>query len=312
MTMICYEPKRFGAERLALIERCNRIIAAYQRQGYDLTLRQLYYQLVARDVIPNTQRSYKNLGNLVSEARRAGLISWQAIVDRTRNLRSIGTWDSPSQIMGAVASQFRFDLWENQPAYIEVWFEKEALAGVFERAANRERIPWFACRGYPSDSEVWGAARRLAGERHRPGGVHVLHFGDHDPSGIDMTRDIEERLALFNAPRVRVKRLALNMDQVEQYSPPPNPAKETDSRFAGYLSQHGGESWELDALEPTVLASLLEEEVSRWRDDVLWAADLERERVARAQLRAISERWDEVEALVGEPDGELDNPNEEE
>lgn len=294
MPLICYEDKRFGAERLRMIEQANEIIATYAAEGYDLTLRQLYYQFVSRDIIPNKQSEYKRLGNIISEARRAGLIDWDAITDRTRNLKSLGTWETPEAIVAAVATQFRYDRWATQPVYVEVWFEKDALMGVFERIANELRVPFFSCRGYTSDSEVWAAAQRLEEKSAVDGelrDVVVLHFGDHDPSGIDMTRDIRDRLELFGATGVEVRRLALNMPQVRQYDPPPNPAKETDSRFAGYSEKFGDESWELDALEPTVLAALVRDEVNALLDHEEWDKAIARENTARAQLKAISDNY---------------------
>lgn len=310
MPMIQYEPAPPGMKSSTrdVIEKANEIIATYEAQGYNLTLRQLYYQFVSRDLIANKQTEYKRLGDIVSKGRRWGMIDWDAIVDRTRGLKSLGTWESPQDIVSAIARQFRYDLWLAQPYYVEVWFEKDALMGVFERVANRLRLPYFSCRGYTSDSEVWGAAQRLrqvqrgaAGLFHEPIDPHprkvvVLHFGDHDPSGLDMTRDIRDRLTLFGAPRVDVRRLALNMDQVEQYEPPPNPAKETDSRFEGYRAEHGDESWELDALEPSVLADLVEDEVNTVRDDDLWDEWDRNERRTRAELGAISNQYDEVVA----------------
>lgn len=294
MPKVRYEDLNMGPAVLEVIGQANTIIEAYAAQGYDLTLRQLYYQFVSRDLIPNQQKQYKRLGDIVSKGRRAGLIDWTAIVDRTRNLQSVSTWSSPASIVEAVAQQFKYDLWEDQPNYVEVWFEKDALMGVFERAANPLRIPFFSCRGYTSDSEVWGAAQRLRRIERSGREVVVLHFGDHDPSGLDMTRDIRDRLHLFGARRVDVRRLALNMDQVRQYDPPPNPAKETDSRFAKYLDEYGDESWELDALEPTVLANLVRAEVATLVERELWDAQREREALARAELQAISDKYPEV------------------
>ncbi|MGH3428511.1 MAG: hypothetical protein ACRDQZ_13245 [Mycobacteriales bacterium] len=278
---------------LQVIAQANDIIATYARQGYDLTLRQLYYQFVSRDLIANKQTEYKRLGDIVSKGRRAGLIDWSAIVDRTRNLQSLSTWDSPSDIVNAVATQFRYDWWANQPVYCEVWFEKDALMGVFERPANRYRVPFFSCRGYTSDSEIWGASQRLVKQRKAGKRCVILHFGDHDPSGIDMTRDIGDRLRLFRA-RVDVRRLALNFDQIDQYGPPPNPAKETDSRFAEYQALHGDESWELDALEPTVLGALVRDEVDALVDKTAWDAERLREAEARAELAEISANYDDI------------------
>lgn len=293
MPKIQYENWSPKTESLAMIQHANAIIAEYAAQGFDLTLRQLYYQFVSRDLIANKQSEYKRLGDLVSKGRRAGLIDWDAITDRTRNLRSLGTWDTPESIVEAVSSQFRYDRWLTQPTYIEVWFEKDALLGVFERAANEWRLPYFSCRGYTSDSEIWSAAQRLASVNDDGREIVILHFGDHDPSGIDMTRDIRDRIQLFGA-NVDVRRLALNMDQIEQYEPPPNPAKETDSRFEGYRQRFGDESWELDALDPTTLAEIVEREVMTLLDEDAWEIEKAREVEARAQLKNISENYQQI------------------
>ncbi len=294
MPKIKYESLNLAPKTLKVIEQANAIIDVYRAQGYDLTLRQLYYQFVSRDLLANTAKNYNRLGDIISKGRRAGLVDWSAIVDRTRELSELSSWDSPRDILDAVAQQFRLDLWEGQENYVEVWFEKDALMGVFERAANPLRVPFFSCRGYTSDSSVWAAAQRLARRTRGAQRVTILHFGDHDPSGLDMTRDIGERLRLFGASRVTVNRLALNMDQVEQYDPPPNPAKESDSRFAEYQAEYGDESWELDALEPTVLAKLVRDEVRGLVDVEEWNAQREKEAICRAELRLASENWTAV------------------
>jgi hypothetical protein len=227
---IKYEEFKFRPPTLALIETANRIITEYQRQGFDLTLRQLYYQFVSRGVIPNTQRSYKNLGSIVNDARLAGLIDWDSIVDRTRELRTVPHWNDPSDIVDACAKQFNVDRWAQQKYRPEVWIEKDALVGVFERFCQELDVPLFSCRGYTSQSEMWGAAQRMVGHRRQKQIPVVFHFGDHDPSGRDMSRDIVDRIELFTGKSLKFERLALNMDQVKQYGPPPNPAKITDSR----------------------------------------------------------------------------------
>ncbi len=125
----------------------------------------------------------------------------------------------------------------------------------------------------------------------------MLHLGDHDPSGMDMTRDNRDRLDILKAV-VEVKRLALNMDQVEEYGPPPNPAKVTDSRFAAYVTEYGDESWELDALEPRVISELIEEHVKMYRDDYKYQARLEEQEATRETFSELSDRWDEVKEFL--------------
>lgn len=290
---IAYLDKRLGPDKLATIAQANRIIADYQAQGFQLTLRQLYYQFVARDLIPNTERSYKNLGETISDGRLCGRIDWEAIEDRTRSLRGVAHWESPQEIVSAVAAQFRIDKWATQPLRIEVWIEKDALIGVIEGVCRELDVSYFSCRGYTSQSEMWVAAQRLAGFESDGQRTLILHFGDHDPSGKDMSRDIQDRLALFRSG-VEVRRMALTMKQVRQYRPPPNPAKVTDSRAAAYIREFGRQSWELDALEPAVIAALIRDEVMGERDEDAWAREVEAEDEHRSLLKQTSGRWDDV------------------
>lgn len=302
MPLIRYERIKLRDKSLALIESANVIINEYAAQGYNLTLRQLYYQFVSRDLLGNTQKNYKMLGDVVSNGRRAGLIDWNAIVDRTRYVRTHSSWDGPESIVETCASQFTVDFWANQRHRPEVWVEKDALVGVMQVACDPWQVPYFSCRGYTSDSEIWAAARRL--RQHALDGFTpiIYHLGDHDPSGIDMSRDIEDRLRLFGQEALsavlQVKRIALNMDQVEQYEPPPNPAKETDSRFAQYQREHGDESWELDALDPTTLSALIADEMKAIIDKKVWKASEADRDVGRRELAAISGHWDSVSQFL--------------
>lgn len=289
MPFIRYQDKNFHKRSLYIISVANKIIDEYTAQGYTLTLRQLYYQFVARGFIENSIKSYNNLGNVINDGRLAGLIDWEAIEDRTRNLSALSTWGSPAEILEQDSKIFKYDFWENQPVYIEVWVEKEALVGVIERSAYKWRCPYFACRGYTSQSEAWRAGRRFI-DKYKP--VKVIHLGDHDPSGIDMTRDNDERLNMFaEGSDVEIIRVALNMNQVQQYNPPPNPAKITDTRFADYERKFGDESWELDALDPKVIDDLISDEIKQCIDFDLWGEDMDREKKAKAKLAKLAANW---------------------
>lgn len=279
-----FVPKKFNKSSRIVIEQANVIIAEYQAAGFDLTLRQLYYQFVARGLIPNSQKSYKRIGSIVSDGRKAGLISWAAIEDRTRYLRRPATWESPSSIVQACADQFKIDLWDGQDRRAEVWIEKDALVGVIEPVCEELRVPCFSCRGYASDSALFEAGRRL---RRLPNPI-VFHLGDHDPSGLDMTRDIEERVSMFAGRPVEIVRLALNMDQVEEHGPPPNPAKMTDARADAYVAEHGDESWELDALDPATISDLIRDAVTELIDPDVWAEREELEREGRETLERVA------------------------
>ena len=142
--------RKFSASSLAVIGQANEIVDTYRAQGFTLTLRQLYYQFVSRDLIPNKQTEYKRLGSIINDARLAGMLDWDAIEDRTRNVRTITFWSSPEAIVEAVAEQYKEDLWHDQAYVPEVWIEKDALIGVIEPICEELRLPYFACRGYAS------------------------------------------------------------------------------------------------------------------------------------------------------------------
>ena len=296
---IVYTPKRFNASSRAVIDQANVIFAEYQAAGYVLTLRQLYYQFVSRALLPNNQESYKRLGSIINDARLAGEIDWDLMEDRTRNLISPSTWSSPAEIIKTCSLGFRLDLWADQPYRPEVWIEKDALAGVFERVCDDLRLPYFSCRGYTSQSEMWSAGQRLLLHIKGKQVPYILHFGDHDPSGLDMTRDITDRLSLFMGG-CKLIRLALNMNQVQEYNPPPNPAKISDSRAEAYIREYGSESWELDALEPDVLADLVREAINSLIVEPQWEAARRREAEARAVLSRVSASWDAIVDQYGD------------
>lgn len=289
MPKIKYKDIRFRQSSLDLIHLVNQVISEYQAQGYELTLRQAYYQLVARGYIPNNERSYKNIGNLINDGRLAGLIDWYAITDRTRNLRRNSHWDTPSEVIASAKYSYLLDKWEGQPNYVEVWVEKDALVDVVGQACRPLDVPFFSCRGYTSQSEMWVAAQRFINQEHREQRI-IIHLGDHDPSGIDMTRDIQERLEMFGAD-VYVKRVALTMEQIEQFNPPPNPAKITDSRCDKYIAMYGYESWELDALEPKVITDLIRNEVTMYRDDDLYQEVCRKERKEKQELQMLCDHY---------------------
>ena len=329
-----FEPTQLSDDSRALVATMNRILREYQRQGYDLSLRQLYYQLVSKNIITNEEKSYKRIGSILSDARLAGLVDWDMIVDRGRECVENNHWSSPSAIVNACAKQFRFDTWANQPWHVEVMVEKQALEGVLEPVCRTLDIPFTANKGYSSSSAMHEAGKRIKSKLDAGRNICVIYLGDHDPSGIDMSRDVEDRLKIFSGYRFwapskdededpefyrkaketlnaryferyrnseydglefTVERAALNMDQIQQYNPPPNPAKVTDSRAEGYIRKFGNESWELDALEPSVLARLVEEIVDRYRDEDLYAAAIERQDEARDKISNVAARLEQDE-----------------
>ncbi len=304
---------RFSASSLALIDTANGILNEYRRMGYRLSLRQLYYQLVARDYIENSVKSYKRIGNLISDARLAGLVDWEMIEDRNREALIPAAWASPAEIVRVAARQFRVDRWEGQSNYVEVMVEKDALSGILEPVCRELHVRFTANKGYSSSSAMYEAGKRLYGvlsdRESAVNQIHVFYLGDHDPSGIDMTRDITERLFMFSGLQkqlddmghsiedfIHIHRLALNYDQVEQWQPPENPAKETDSRFEGYREKFGESSWELDAVEPRTLASLVREGIEKLIDWQQWETVALKEEGMRNELNGFADEYELKEA----------------
>lgn len=253
-----FKEVNFRKGSLALIETANEIIDDYLGQGLRLTLRQLYYQFVSRDLIPNTDRSYKNLGNVISQGRLAGMIDWDAIEDRIRVPRRPPEYDDLDELVEAALNSYRLPRLAGQETYVELWVEKDALAGVLQPLARKYHATLMVNRGYSSQSAMYEAAGRINFESDRAGAVEsvIFYLGDLDPSGEDMVRDIGDRLYMFQCP-CKVEKIALTIEQVEEHGPPPNPAKLSDSRAKAFIERYGKSSWEVDALPPTVLREII-------------------------------------------------------
>jgi hypothetical protein len=299
-----YQEIKFRSKTLDLIDVMNYILEEFRQGGYTVTVRQLYYQMVARDLIPNTVESYKKITGTVNDARLAGLMDWDMIEDRTRAFEKRSRWESPASIVGACAEQFHMDMWDDQETRVFCIVEKEALAGVLAGPCYEWDVPLLAARGYPSVTVVREFVERdLLPVLENGQNVQILHLGDHDPSGIDMTRDLRERINLFadldsfgkaGYGWLNVERIALTMDQIDDQKPPPNPAKETDSRFAEYRQRFGDESWELDALRPQYLNDLIETHIEEHVDTEKWAAKEKAIKEGRAKIAVKAKELEEA------------------
>jgi hypothetical protein len=331
MSKVRYEAKSFTSAARQVAQAAEAICQDYARQGYRLTLRQLYYRFIATDAFPENRRwsldggkwrkdadgtknaepNYKWLGEIVSDARYDGLIDWSHIEDRTRSAEGGDYgWDSPAQAIQGRADSYNITHWDGQDYYVEVWVEKEALADVIGRPASALDVVSMACKGYLSSSAAHDSALRIRNEEAKGRRAVVLYLGDHDPSGVDMSRDIEDRLRTFRCD-AEVRRIALNMDQVEAFDPPPSPAKPGDSRTAEYVERFGTEDcWELDALEPQQLEALITDEIESMLDRGLYDARIGQEERERRELTALADNWTQVrgylidQGLLDEPDGD--------
>ena len=300
-----FKETKFRAPSLALIASCDDIITSYLADGMRLTLRQLYYQLVSANIVPNTERSYKNVGTLVSNARLAGMLDWDGIEDRGRQPAVPPEFDSVEDLLDAAFASYRLPRLAGQSEYAELWVEKDALSGVLRPIAREYHVPLMVNKGYSSQSAMFSAAGRIRAaceklddDPYRPHTATVLYLGDMDPSGEDMVRDIQDRLEMFLNARigeygydamrevdVDVEKVALNMDQVKQFGLPPNPAKLSDSRAAAFITKYGRESWVVDALPPRELQRIAREAIEGCLDLDLMEEIKEQEEADKDKLR---------------------------
>lgn len=247
-----------------IVTSVNNVIRQYDMP---LTLRQIYYRLVAAGLIPNRRTSYNGLSAQLVTAREQREIDETRIVDRSRTITDI-SFNTPGGFLDAaeytIENQFVRRFWASQETYVEVWVEKDALSQVLAGAIRDTNTIVAPSRGYSSYSYIRDAVNRFQRNRGKASQVVILHFADHDPSGIDMTRDLQTRFSSYSSAsrfNVRVKRIALTFDQVQEYDLIPNPTKATDSRTSQYEEQFGGECWELDAIEPNEMIRLVSEAV---------------------------------------------------
>lgn len=298
MPKIKYKHIDFRVEKRRTISRANQIIEKYAELGYTMTVRQLYYQLVTSGFIQNNQKSYKALVALINDARLAGLVDWEAIVDRTRRLMALQHMSTLEEVLGDSKEKIKFDLWKRQPKRVEVWVEKEALFDVMNNAAIAVDIPFLCCRGYTSQSIMWRTAQRMMHYMNAGKDIIILHLGDHDPSGKDMTRDLDERLSLFLGEDFHVERIALNLDQITSRKLPPNPTKFSDSRSERYVDEFGDASWELDALAPDEIHQIVVDAVTPYIDQMIWAEDKASEAYQKQRFATLLNKWSVVSKFV--------------
>ena len=290
----------FKTKTLDLINKANRVIKPMMDDGYIMTLRQLYYIFVKNNWLENKKENYDRLGYMIDNGRIAGLIDWNAIEDRTRHIQAIRNYLGPVDFLQSVTERFYAEnLWRGQEHYVEVWVEKEALAGVIERPCLSLRVPFLSCRGYPSTTELYLAGKRFASHAKAGRKGVVLYFGDHDPSGIHMPISNAEKLEMFmRGWDIEFHRIALNMDQIEEYDPPANYAKDTDSRFGAYVDEFGTDCWELDALEPRVLDSLVRDNILKYLDKELFDTLHSYEEDNKADLLRAGENFNRVQKYL--------------
>ena len=259
------EQKRITKKRRELIARIDEIASDYASRGMKLTVRQCYYQLVSRGVIPNSADEYKKIVDTVKTGRLAGLLDWEAFEDRGRYVRQNAHWDSPKEIIEAAARQYRIDTRATQPYYLETWIEKDSLVSILEDICLPLDVPCFSCRGFSSVTALYEASERIKADG-RPS--IILYCGDHDPSGLRIAQNIEESLSqTFEVTNLTFRRIGITYEQVKAMNLPPFPAKEKDKNYDWYVRTTGlTEAWEVDALPPEILKKLYTDAISEYTD----------------------------------------------
>ena len=245
-----------------------------------MTVRQVYYQLVSRQVIENNRGQYQAVSKALVAARKEGLIPWSRIEDRLRRPRRVSMWNGLKHFADTACAAYRRIVWADQPEYIEVWLEKDALSGIFEEALRPYGVTLNVGRGFDGWDSIHNAAGRLSDYDT------ILYFGDFDPSGEDMVRSLRVRLAFFDTEPEIIK-CALTADDIRRYGLPTDFAKKTDTRSAAFIAKHGDVSVELDALPMDVLRERLVSEVEARMDlealaETKAEEDAERERLREA------------------------------
>jgi len=296
MKIAFIEKPNLSYANLASLKRINAILAEYQVQGYVLTLRQLYYQLVARGMVRNQQREYTRLSRIMTKGRMLGLVDWNSIVDRTRVPHLPYCVDSIEDALDDAANFYRLDRQEDQENYMEVWIEKDALSGVIANITDRLHVRRLTNRGYSSTTAMYEAALRFK-QHYSTKDCFILYIGDHDPSGLDMIRDIKQRMFEFELGEVEVIHLGLTWEQIEKYNPPVNPAKMKDPRAKWYVEKHGYNCWEVDALDPKTLNKLVETNIESRMDLDLFEEKCKRENEEKDVLYDVASRYKELEEI---------------
>jgi hypothetical protein len=292
--------RNWSADKSEIVHKMREIVEDYHDQGYKLTLRQLYYQLVARDIIPNDDKAYKKISALLDDCRYSGFIDWDSIEDRGR------VPDTPYYeygLKGALDStlqSYKLDRRKGQRNYIELWTEKDAISNILSEGVYDYTITLCVNKGFTSSSAMYNAYKRFSNKIRAGYNVIVLYFGDHDPSGLDMVRDIRERITHFmingdsyvDFSKFKIDHIGLTMAQIIELNPPSNPAKISDPRAAGYIEKYGEISWEVDALSPEILLEIVNRSVKEYLDQDAFERIREIERTEKTKLTEIMDQID--------------------
>jgi len=248
----CIKPKRPRRTNKDIAKLCDQIMEIAQ-EIQPFSVRQMFYQLSSAGLCRKVEKDCKNVaGRLLKKLRYEGRMPFDWIVDNTRWMRKPDSWSSLESMLHEQKKLFRRSLWLEQPAYVEVWVEKDALSGILYQVTQQWDVPLMSVRGFSSISFLHSAAESFE-TIDKP--IFVYYFGDHDPSGLSISKNIEQKLRAW-APNseIHFEKIAVTPEQIERYGLPTRPTKKTDSRSKNFK----GESVDLDALSPNTLRQLCE------------------------------------------------------
>lgn len=287
------------ARQSKVIPIVQKIISEYSDMR--LTIRQIFYRLASMEIITNTRSSYNTLDKALVRARQRGLIPFDAIEDRHRSFLggqtpfpnhtpedvfqdALGDYENAEEIFEDSYRNYNLPYWFNQPKYVEVWLEKDALSGVFQNITNKYHVCLAPSKGYASWSYLYEAAGRLGYMAKGEKELMILYFGDYDMRGLDIQQKLYEGLYSFGL-NVDVQRVALTKEQISEYNLPPQPSKKLDTMARGWIAEHGDVSWELDALEPKTLMKVITEAIENNIDKTILDARSKTIEASRQQIK---------------------------
>lgn len=256
--------------------------------GINMTVRQIYYQLVSKHLIENSLKGYKNYNRILTQARKENLIDPFKIVDTSKPVLIPSSWDNLGEFIQDVRESYKKKIWTLQNNYVEVWLEKDALRGVFKPITDKYDVPLLIGRGYQSFTNLMLGVRRLKNLQDKT--INILYFGDFDPTGLDIPRNIQETL-FENGINFEFYRLAITQEQIREYNIPPILTKKTDSRARGFIDRFGDEAVELDALNPKVLREMIESSILKYLDDEQYQESLQQEKEDITKIQQFLEKY---------------------
>lgn len=248
--------KRLRATKAQVDARWTALHQIVEQQR-PMTVRQVFYQATVHHLVEKTEAGYRKVQHALAEMRRAGVLPYHWIADNTRWQRKPTTFSSIEEALNDTARFYRKSLWHDADAYVEIWLEKDALAGVLMPVTTQYNVPLMVTRGYSSLSFLHTAAEHMA-VLQVP--TFIYHFGDYDPSGVNAGQTIEHTLReMAPAAVIHFQRVAVTEQQIAEMSLPTRPTKSTDTRAKGF----GDISVELDAIAPDSLRALAEKVIQR-------------------------------------------------